>query len=150
MQEEVFSSRTSRRHSPTHLPKERDLFRGRQEGGCISWVGPELGGWSREPKEAVVKVPATLSLAPMLPETSPSSPGSGGSRGCVWSWGMHSEDRFFQQVTSQTQDDLRKVTGTASSTGKNFSVVLSLQPISFPRQQRASQPRPREGDGPQR
>lgn len=78
------------------------------------------------------------------------SPGSGRSRGCVWSWGMHSEDRFFQQVTSQTQDDLRKVTGTASSTGKNFSVVLSLQPISFPRQQRASQPRPREGDGPQR
>ncbi|XP_036606092.1 paraplegin isoform X1 [Trichosurus vulpecula] len=107
--------------------------------------GHALVGWLLEHTEAVMKVSiaprtnAALGFSQILPKDQYLfTKEQLFERMCMALGGRVSEAISFNKVTSGAQDDLRKVTKIAYSMVKQFGMVPSIGPVSFPEQQEST------------
>ncbi|KAM5210591.1 mitochondrial inner membrane m-AAA protease component paraplegin isoform 1-T1 [Hipposideros larvatus] len=122
--------------------KSKILSKEEQKVVAFHESGHALVGWLLEHTEAVMKVSiaprtnAALGFAQMLPRDQHLfTKEQLFERMCMALGGRVSENISFNKVTSGAQDDLRKVTRIAYSMVKQFGMVPSIGPISFPEAQ---------------
>ncbi|XP_033613643.1 paraplegin isoform X3 [Fukomys damarensis] len=119
--------------------KSKVLSREEQRVVAFHESGHALVGWLLEHTEAVMKVSiaprtnAALGFSQMLPRDQHLfTTEQLFERMCMALGGRAAEAISFSRVTSGAQDDLRKVTRIAYSMVKQFGMVPSIGPISFP------------------
>ncbi|XP_016047373.2 paraplegin isoform X3 [Erinaceus europaeus] len=125
--------------------KSQILSKEEQKVVAFHESGHALVGWLLEHTEAVMKVSiaprtnAALGFSQMLPkEQYLFTREQLFERMCMALGGRASEAISFNRVTSGAQDDLRKVTRIAYSMVRQFGMVSSVGPISFPDAQEGS------------
>ncbi|EHA98944.1 Paraplegin [Heterocephalus glaber] len=122
--------------------KSKVLSREEQRAVAFHESGHALVGWLLEHTEAVMKVSiaprtnAALGFSQMLPRDQHLfTTEQLFERMCMALGGRAAEAISFSRVTSGAQDDLRKVTRIAYSMVKQFGMVPSIGPVSFPEAQ---------------
>lgn len=121
------------------VKKSKILSKEEQKVVAFHESGHALVGWLLEHTEAVMKVSiaprtnAALGFAQILPRDQYLfTKEQLFERMCMALGGRTSEAITFNKVTTGAQDDLRKVTRVAYSMVKQYGMVASLGPVSFP------------------